>query len=142
MTVTAEGADPNVVGPYLAQQLGDEDWNGCSVELISGGRSNLTSLVTAGYNEVVLRRPPLGHVLPTAHDLTREFTVISALGPTDVPVPVTLHLCTDPDVLGVTFYVMERVHGHIVRSEFPDGYASSPEEKRGVGEALVSTLAK
>ena len=142
MPVTAEGADPNIVGPYLAQQLGDAAWEGSSVELISGGRSNLTYLVTADGKEVVLRRLPFGHVLPTAHDMTREFTVISALGPTDVPVPATLHLCTDHDVLGVTFYVMERVHGHIVRSAFPDGYASSPEEKRGVGEALVSTLAK
>ena len=142
MPVTAEGADPNIVGPYLAERLGDEAWAGCSVELISGGRSNLTYLVTVGDKEVVLRRPPLGHVLPTAHDMTREFTVISALGSTDVPVPATLHLCTDQDVLGVTFYVMERVHGHIVRSAFPDGYASSPDEKSGVGEALVSTLAK
>src|SRR5687768_431125 len=142
MTVTAEGADPAIVGPYLAQELGDDAWADCGVELIAGGRSNLTYLVTAGDKEVVLRRPPLGHVLPTAHDMTREFTVISGLGPTDVPVPQALHLCTDPDVLGVTFYVMERVHGHIVRTEFPAGYADSPEEKRKVGDTLVSTLVK
>ena len=142
MTVTAEGADPAIVGPYLAEQLGDETWRGCHVELISGGRSNLTYLVTAGEEEVVLRRPPLGHVLPTAHDMAREFTVISALGPTDVPVPQTLHLCTDPDVLGVTFYVMERIHGHIVRTKFPNGYADSPEDKKRVGQTLVSSLVR
>lgn len=142
MTVTAEGAEPEVVGPYLARHLGDDAWAECRVELIAGGRSNLTYLVSAGEKELVLRRPPLGHVLPTAHDMAREFTVISALGRTDVPVPEAIHLCTDHEVLGVTFYVMERVKGHIVRSAFPDGYASSPEEKRAVGEALVSTLVK
>jgi aminoglycoside phosphotransferase (APT) family kinase protein len=140
MTAIAEGADPSVVGPYLAEQLGDERWRDCRVELISGGRSNLTYLVTSGDQEVVLRRPPLGHVLPTAHDMAREFTVISALQGSDVPVPATLHLCTDQDVLGVTFYVMELVHGHIVRTEFPPGYASSSEDKHRVGQTLVSTL--
>ena len=142
MTAIAEGADPSVVGPYLAEQLGDEGWRDCRVELISGGRSNLTYLVTAGDAELVLRRPPLGHVLPTAHDMAREFTVISALRGTDVPVPATVHLCTDPDVLGVTFYLMERVRGPIVRTEFPPGYADSPDEKRRVGQKLVSTLVK
>ena len=143
MTAVAEGADPNIVGPYLAQHLGDDSWGNCNVELISGGRSNLTYLVTSSKGEeVVLRRPPLGHVLPTAHDMAREFTVISGLQGTDVPVPKALHLCTDTEVLGVAFYVMERVKGHIVRTEFPAGYAETPEDKRRVGEALVSTLVK
>ena len=137
-----EGADPAVVGPYLATALGDRSWRDCSVELLAGGRSNLTYLVTAGSNEVVLRRPPLGHVLPTAHDMTREFTVIGALRDTDVPVPEAIHLCTDEEVLGAPFYVMERLHGHILRSGFPPGYADSPDEKRLIGEAVVDTLAK
>ncbi len=141
-TTIVEGADPKVVGPYLAEQLGDGVWRDCSVELIAGGRSNLTYLVTAGDEEVVLRRPPLGHVLPTAHDMAREFTVISALRDTDVPVPDALHLCRDESVLGAPFYVMERLHGHILRNHFPPGYADTPEEKRKVGEAVVETLAK
>lgn len=140
-TTTAEGAAPDAVGPYLAEHLG-ERWRDCSVELIAGGRSNLTYLVTADGNEVVLRRPPLGHVLPTAHDMTREFTVISALQQTDVPVPRAIHLCTDESVLGAPFYVMERLHGHILRNRFPDGYADSPDERMRVGEAVVDTLAK
>ena len=137
-----EGADPALVGPYLAEQLGDDAWAECAVELIAGGRSNLTYLVSAGDKEVVLRRPPLGHVLPTAHDMTREFTVIDALERTDVPVPKAIHLCRDESVLGAPFYVMERLHGHILRNEFPPGYADTPEEKRKIGEAVVDTLAK
>jgi aminoglycoside phosphotransferase (APT) family kinase protein len=141
-TRTARGADPTVVGPYLAEHLADGAWSDCNVELIAGGRSNLTYLVTSGDKELVLRRPPLGHVLPTAHDMTREFTVISALRGTDVPVPEAIHLCTDPDVLGAPFYVMERLHGHILRNSFPPGYADSPEDKRRIGEAVIDTLAK
>jgi aminoglycoside phosphotransferase (APT) family kinase protein len=139
-TTIVEGADPAVVGPYLAEHLRDQVWREPHVQLIAGGRSNLTYLVTAGDKELVLRRPPLGHVLPTAHDMQREFKVISALGPTDVPVPDAIHLCTDLDVLGVSFYVMERCHGHIIRSKFPDGFAPEPEDKRKVGEGLVDAL--
>ena len=141
-TAISQGADPKVVGPYLAEHLGDDRWRECSVELIAGGRSNLTYLVTANGTELVLRRPPLGHVLPTAHDMTREFTVISALKDTDVPVPEAIHLCTDEDVLGAPFYVMERLHGHILRTGFPPGYADTAEEKRKIGEAVVDTLTK
>lgn len=141
-TTIVEGADPAVVGPYLAEQLQDDAWRECSVELIAGGRSNLTYLVSGEGKDIVLRRPPLGHVLPTAHDMAREFTVISALQDTDVPVPAAIHLCRDESVLGAPFYVMERLHGHILRNDFPAGYADSPEEKRKIGEAVVDTLAK
>jgi aminoglycoside phosphotransferase (APT) family kinase protein len=139
-TTIIEGADPKVVGPYLADQLGDPIWRDSDVRLLSGGKSNLTYLVSAGDRELVLRRPPLGHVLPTAHDMQREFEVISALAPTAVPVPGALHLCTDPDILGVTFYAMERCHGHIVRSSFPPGFAPDPAGKRKVGEGLIDAL--
>ncbi|MFB7461359.1 phosphotransferase family protein [Streptomyces sp. NPDC056188] len=79
--------------------------------LIEGGRSNLTYTVTDGASRWVVRRPPLGHVLATAHDMGREHRVISALHPTDVPVPRTVLLCEDEDVLGAPFYVMEFVEG-------------------------------
>ncbi|HET7483332.1 MAG TPA: phosphotransferase family protein [Actinomycetota bacterium] len=139
----ARGATPDLVGPYLAKVLDEERWRQPKVELVSGGRSNLTYVVTAEDGaEVILRRPPLGHVLPTAHDMTREFTVISALRDTDVPVPEAIHLCTDEDVIGAPFYVMERLRGHILRSAWPPGYADTPERKRAIGDALVDTLAK
>ena len=74
---------------------------------IGGGRSNLTFLVTdAAGREVALRRPPTGHVLATAHDMAREFRVISAIGPTAVPVPAAMALCADEAVNGAPFYVM------------------------------------
>ncbi|MFJ2735031.1 phosphotransferase family protein [Streptomyces sp. NPDC087317] len=79
--------------------------------LIEGGRSNLTYTVTDGASRWVVRRPPLGHVLATAHDMGREHRVISALHPTHVPVPRTVLLCEDEDVLGAPFYVMEFVEG-------------------------------
>ena len=87
-----------------------------SFALIAGGRSNLTYRVTDAADHVyALRRPPLSHVLPTAHDMAREYRVISALGTTAVPVPVTYGLCADPEVNGQPFYVMEFVDGHIIR---------------------------
>ncbi|MEV4417488.1 phosphotransferase family protein [Catellatospora sp. NPDC049609] len=85
-------------------------------ELIQGGKSNLTYRVGDGARRWVVRRPPLGHVLSTAHDMSREYRVISALGGTRVPVPGTVALCEDPDVIGAPFYVMEHVDGTVWRT--------------------------
>ncbi|MEU3739381.1 MULTISPECIES: phosphotransferase family protein [unclassified Streptomyces] len=83
-----------------------------TARLIEGGRSNLTYAVTDGATRWVVRRPPLGHVLATAHDMKREHRVISALHHgTDVPVPTPVLLCEDTDVLGAPFYVMDFVEG-------------------------------
>ncbi len=143
--MSSVGADPAVVGPYLAAVLEDERWRSVSVELITAGMSNLTYSVTpeGGRTEdaVILRRPPTGAVLATAHDMAREHRVISALGATEVPVPRTMHLCTDPEVLGAPFYVMERVIGVHVVQGFPPGYADEPAQRRAVGERLVDVLA-
>jgi aminoglycoside phosphotransferase (APT) family kinase protein len=140
------GADPAVVGPYLATALDDQRWRSVDIELIAAGMSNLTYVVTptdsSGGDAVILRRPPTGAVLATAHDMAREHRVISALGSTDVPVPRTLHLCTDESVLGAPFYVMERVVGiHVVR-HLPAGYADEPDQRRAIGEGLVDVLAE
>src|ERR1051326_1385931 len=86
----ATGAEPEIVGPYLADVLHDARWRRSDVALISGGKSNLTYRVASDAGEVILRRPPLGHVLPTAHDMAREYRVQTALASTDVPVPRTL----------------------------------------------------
>jgi len=116
-----------------------------TVDLIAAGMSNLTYVVTPeggpAQDAVILRRPPTGAVLATAHDMVREHRVITALGPTAVPVPRTLHLCTDESVLGAPFYVMERVAGIHVVQEFPPGYADAPADRRQVGENLVDVLA-
>lgn len=79
--------------------------------LITGGKSNITYEVTDGESDWILRRPPLSHVLPSAHDMSREYRVIRALAPTEVPVPATYALCDDPEVIGAPFYVMEKVEG-------------------------------
>ncbi|PRX45977.1 aminoglycoside phosphotransferase (APT) family kinase protein [Prauserella shujinwangii] len=110
-----------------------------SAEVVEGGRSNLTYVVDDGTNRWVVRRPPLGHVLPTAHDMKREHRVISALGETAVPVPRTLLLCEDDSVLGAPFYVMEFVPGVPYRSR--DQLAElGPERTRAIADALVDTL--
>src|SRR3954447_16284427 len=135
------GADPEVVGPLLARVLHDPRWLECDVALVSGGKSNLTYRVASDAGEVILRRPPLGHILPTAHDMVREYRVLTALDGTAVPVPRVLHLGGAADGLGAPFYVMERVLGHICRNALPPGYAETPEDRRAVGEALVDVLA-
>jgi aminoglycoside phosphotransferase (APT) family kinase protein len=133
------------VGPYLASLFGDDRWKSVTIDLIAAGMSNLTYTVTpvdgSPDEAVILRRPPTGAVLATAHDMAREHKVISALGGTPVPVPRTLHLCEDTSVLGAPFYVMERVVGVHVVSAFPPGYADEPAQRRQVGDALVDVLA-
>ncbi|WP_216216540.1 phosphotransferase family protein [Amycolatopsis aidingensis] len=108
-------------------------------EVVAGGRSNLTYVVTDGASRWVLRRPPLGHVLPTAHDMSREHRVISALHSTAVPVPRTLLLCAEDEVLGAPFYLMELVPGTPYRTE-AELSALGAERTRSIGLALVDTL--
>ncbi|MFC5199507.1 MULTISPECIES: phosphotransferase family protein [Streptomyces] len=107
--------------------------------LIEGGRSNLTYAVTDGTTRWVVRRPPLGHVLATAHDMKREHRVISALHPTAVPVPRPVLLCEDVEVLGAPFYVMEFVDGTPYRTA--DQLAPlGPRRTRDAVLGLVDTL--
>ncbi|WFE60746.1 phosphotransferase family protein [Micromonospora sp. WMMD712] len=112
--------------------------------LIAGGKSNLTYALRAGAGatrrEVVLRRPPLGHVLATAHDMAREHRVISALAPTAVPVPAALLLCPDTDVIGAPFYLMEKVDGEVFRSRSQTD-ALTAGQRRGLAMAMMDTLA-
>jgi aminoglycoside phosphotransferase (APT) family kinase protein len=105
-----------------------------------GGHSNLTYLVRQGGAELVIRRPPLGPVPPTAHDMAREYRWLAALHPVFPLAPRPYLLCEDTSVIGSVFYVMERRRGIVVRSEEPLGLTNRPEERRRVGEALVDTL--
>jgi aminoglycoside phosphotransferase (APT) family kinase protein len=110
------------------------------LELLAGGRSNLTYLVRLGDRRVVLRRPPLGHVLPTAHDMRREHTVLSALAGSAVPVPAPLALCADEDVIGAPFYLMDYVEGRVLRT-VEDAADVTPDEARALSERLAEVLA-
>ncbi|MCX4668396.1 phosphotransferase family protein [Streptomyces sp. NBC_01381] len=110
-----------------------------TARLIEGGRSNLTYAVTDGSTRWVVRRPPLGHVLATAHDMKREHRVISALHPTDVPVPTPVLLCEDDSVIGAPFYVMDFVEGTPYRTA--DELAPlGAERTRAAVTGLVDTL--
>ena len=126
------------------------EWLGANIEgavapfrfdLIVGGRSNLTYLVSDAENHrFVLRRPPTGHVLATAHDMEREHHIITAVGRTNVPVPLTLGLCTDSSVNEAPFYVMEYVAGVVLDS--PErAEALPPALRRRTSEHLVDVLA-
>jgi aminoglycoside phosphotransferase (APT) family kinase protein len=100
-------------------------------EMFAGGRSNLTYAVTDGEQRWVLRRPPLGHVLPTAHDMVREHRVLEALAKAGFPAPRPVALCADISVIGAPFYLMEHVDGRIYREE---------SDLSGMGEAALHDL--
>ena len=106
-----EGLDLQALRSWLDREVPGLVSGPLDATLITGGKSNLTYAVTDGSRELVVRRPPLGHVLATAHDMAREHRVMSALAGTDVPVPTTYALCPDDAVVGAPFYVMERVPG-------------------------------
>ncbi|MEM8923341.1 MAG: phosphotransferase family protein [Actinomycetota bacterium] len=114
----------------------------CDWEQLEGGHSNLTYVLTDGDGRrAVVRRPPLGELLPKAHDMRREFTIISGLGPTAVPVPVAHGLCEDTDVTGAVFYVMSEVDGKAMyTAELVEEWLSM-EARQRVGYAFMETLA-
>ncbi len=133
------GLDLARLGAYLERERPGSAAGPLRAEVIQGGRSNLTYRVQAGTSQWVLRRPPLGHVLATAHDMAREYRVISALQDTDVPVPETVLLCEDPEVLGAPFYLMEYVAGVPYRT-VDELSALGPERTRSLLLSLADTL--
>ena len=112
------------------------------VEQFPGGHSNLTYLVRFGGLELVVRRPPFGHVPPAAHDVAREYRWLSALHPVYPLAPRPYLLCEDLDVIGSAFYVMERRRGVVVRGDEPPPIKDNPSMRHRVGTALVDTLAR
>lgn len=138
MSVT--GLDLGKLRAYLDDALPGLAVGPLRGELIGAGRSNLTYVVSDGVSRWVVRRPPLGHVLATAHDMAREFRVLSALGPTVVPVPRTLALCADEIVLGAPFYVMEEVAGTVYRTADQTA-AFGPRRAAGLAGSVVDVLA-
>jgi aminoglycoside phosphotransferase (APT) family kinase protein len=116
---------------------------GLEIEQFPGGHSNLTYLLRWNGRELVLRRPPFGTEVATAHDMGREYRVLSHLAGRYPKAPRALAACEDPSVLGAPFYVMERVRGVILRgSTLPPGVELPPERMRRLSEALVDGLAE
>jgi aminoglycoside phosphotransferase (APT) family kinase protein len=151
MTVDAElpagvpGIDVPRLAAWLAERLPGTG-RITAIDLLAGGRSNLTYGITLADGRekgrrIVLRRPPLGHVLPTAHDMGREYRVLSALGEgSEVPVPATLAFCDDEDVIGARFYLMDFVEGRVLRTP-DDAPDLTPEKAAGLSDRLVEALA-
>lgn len=107
--------------------------------LIAGGKSNLTYTVSDDRRDFVVRRPPLGHVLATAHDMKREFTIMSALATTAVPVPQMIRFCDDAEIIGAHFYVMEKAEGLAIRRA-KELRGRGPQRTRAIAESLTDTL--
>ena len=137
------GVDVAALAAYLPGVLADYDPDGeLQARLLAGGRSNLTCLLSQpGGKQWVLRRPPLGHVMPSAHDMAREFRALSGLAGTGFPAPRPRALCTDPSVLGVTFLIYDFVPGLIIADEAASRRLTAAQAGQLSGE-LVGTLAR
>jgi len=120
---------PHLAGPLVIEQF-------------PHGHSNLTYLLRAGTTELVLRRPPFGNQVQTAHDMSREYRVLSKLSAVFPEAPQPYLFCDDSSVLGATFYVMERRSGLILRKSLPPGLSLAPETARHLGQSLIETLVR
>ncbi len=140
MTETPEGVELDVLTPWFAAHVDGAGDSPLRAEVIAGGRSNLTYAISDADHNWVLRRPPLGHVVATAHDMTREHRVMSALASTDVPVPRVFAMCEDASLIGAPFYVMERVDGRVLR-DLEEIATLDEDEARRCSLALVDVLA-
>ena len=136
-----EGIDEAGVASWFAAQIAGAV-PPFRYELIAGGHSNLTFRVQDDNgNLYVLRRPPLGQVLATAHDMEREHRVVSAVGQTAVPVPATLGVCEDVEVNGAPFYVMAYVEGAVLHSDI-EAALITPKDRMNLSREVVEVLAE
>jgi len=111
-----------------------------SVLQFPGGHSNLTYAIRAGDREFVLRRPPFGNRVKTAHDMSREFRILSKLCDAYPPAPRPLIYCDDESVIGAPFYVMTRIRGTILRRAIPAGFDASPDRMRKISLVVLDGL--
>ncbi len=135
-----EELDARRLEPYLRRELGVSGGE-FSVEQFPGGHSNLTYLVRLGGREIVLRRPPFGTKVKSAHDMGREYAILSRLHPVYPPAPAALLFCEDEGVIGAKFYAMERVRGVILRQQKPEGFSATPAEVGRICRGLAENLA-
>jgi aminoglycoside phosphotransferase (APT) family kinase protein len=141
VNVAVQGIDEARLAAWFAAEV-PASQGPLRYRLIAGGHSNLTFEVTdEAAHRWVLRRPPLGHVLPTAHDMAREYRILSSLQGTDVPVPATVALCTDVAVNDAPFYVMAMVDGEVLRNTQTALDVLDRAGRRALGLRLADTLA-
>jgi aminoglycoside phosphotransferase (APT) family kinase protein len=133
-----DGLDLDALSRYLAPWTGGRPAS-LTAQFVTGGKSNLTYRVTDGTNRWIVRRPPLGHVLATAHDMAREYRVMDALAATAVPVPGMVTLCEDDSIIGSSFYVMAEVDGDVLRDDH-DLAGLSAVERTGLAHRLIDIL--
>jgi aminoglycoside phosphotransferase (APT) family kinase protein len=125
---------------YLRERLDVDPTVAIELKQFPGGHSNLTYLIRYGNHEFVLRRPPMGPVAPTAHDMPREFKLLSVINPHYPFAPKPVLLCEDASIIGVPFYLMERRRGLIVRFKVPEEIGENLALRRRLSESVVDTL--
>ncbi len=130
--------DESALQKFLAVHLPGSE-AAVRAERIEAGHSNLTFLITRDSQQWVLRRPPRPPYLPTAHDVLREYRVISALAQTAFPVPRPILACEDTSIIGAPFYLMERVDGVVIRNALPPQFAA-PSDRAAIADELIRTL--
>ena len=135
-----EKIDTSRLEPYLRERLPKTD-GPLEVSQFGGGHANLTYLLAFGPDEYVLRRPPMGPVAPSAHDMKREHRVQSALYKAFALAPRSFLYCDDPDIIGADFHVSERRSGFVIRGEMPERFADDPALNQRIGSMLIDTLA-
>lgn len=137
-----EEIDAHRLADYLRDALPELAGSPVRIRQFREGYSNLTYLVETGDQSFVLRRPPVGVQIATAHDMGREYRILSRLAPVWPKAPEPLAFCDDEEVLGAPFYLMERVEGVILRKEIPEAMKPRPELASRIAEGLVETLAE
>ena len=136
---SGEELDLGKLEPYLRRHFPNEGGM-LQVRQYPSGHSNLTYSLQLGAKELVLRRPPFGSKVKSAHDMNREFRVLSKLHSVYCPAPEVLFYCEDASVLGAPFYVMEPIHGIILRRHLPPGLDFSAEKARRLSESFIDNL--
>ncbi len=136
-----EELDEKKLRVYLGDVLDEiDDKSPLRLQQFPGGHSNLTYLITQGDTQFILRSPPRGNTIKSAHDMGREYRVLSKLGPAYAKAPTPMLYCEDETVIGSKFYLMERVRGSILRKDFPDEVEPAPGILGALCTSFVETL--
>ena len=136
-----EAFDKSRLEAYLKGQL-DGSNNSLAVRQFGGGKANLTYLLDYGEREYVLRRPPLGPVAPTAHDMAREYKVLSVLHENFPYAPQALLFCDDQEIIGAPFFIMDRKVGVVIRTALPDNFEKMANGPELISAQLINVLAE